>query len=139
MGVKIGDTVTLHYVGKFEDGEIFDSSFGGEPLEFVVGSNEVIPGFEEGVIGMEVGEKRTINIPVDKAYGPVKEELIFPVKKSNLPEEIEVGGYLEVQQPDGNGFIVKIADIKGDTVYLDANHPFAGKNLIFEVEVVSIK
>ncbi|MBO8160858.1 MAG: peptidylprolyl isomerase [Thermosipho sp. (in: Bacteria)] len=139
MGVKKGDTIKVHYVGKFENGEVFDSSIGKEPLEFVVGNNQVIPGFEEGVIGMEIGEKKTINVPFEKAYGPIREELIFPVDKSRLPEGISIGEYLEVHQPDGNNFVVRVSDIKEETVFLDANHPLAGKNLIFEVELISIE
>jgi FKBP-type peptidyl-prolyl cis-trans isomerase 2 len=139
MGVKNGDTVKVHYVGKYESGEVFDSSLEKEPLEFTVGNQQVIPGFEEGIIGMEVGEKKTINVPFDKAYGPFREELVFPVEKSKLPEDISEGQYLEVHQPDGNNFVVRVSEIKDDTAYLDANHPLAGKNLVFEVELVSIE
>ncbi|MDK2886215.1 MAG: hypothetical protein PWP54_773 [Thermosipho sp. (in: thermotogales)] len=139
MGVKIGDKVKVHYVGKYENGEVFDSSLDKEPLEFVVGNNQVIPGFEEGIMGMEIGEKKTINVPSDKAYGPFREELVFPIEKSKLPEGITEGEFLEVHQPDGNNFIVKVSEIKDDTAYLDANHPLAGKNLIFEIELVSIE
>jgi FKBP-type peptidyl-prolyl cis-trans isomerase 2 len=139
MGVKYGDTVKVHYVGKYESGEVFDSSLEKEPLEFTVGNQQVIPGFEEGIIGMEVGEKKTINVPFDKAYGPFREELVFPVEKSKLPEDISEGQYLEVHQPDGNNFVVRVSEIKDDTAFLDANHPLAGKNLVFEVELVSIE
>jgi len=139
MGVKNGDTVKVHYVGKYENGEVFDSSLEKEPLEFTVGNKQVIPGFEEGIIGMEIGEKKTINVPFDKAYGPFREELVFPVEKSKLPEDISEGQYLEVHQPDGNNFVVRVSEIKDDTAYLDANHPLAGKNLVFEVEVISIE
>jgi FKBP-type peptidyl-prolyl cis-trans isomerase 2 len=139
MGVKNGDTVKVHYVGKYESGEVFDSSLEKEPLEFTVGNQQVIPGFEEGIIGMEVGEKKTINVPFDKAYGPFREELVFPVEKSKLPEDISEGQYLEVHQPDGNNFVVRVSEIKDDTAFLDANHPLAGKNLVFEVELVSIE
>jgi FKBP-type peptidyl-prolyl cis-trans isomerase 2 len=138
MGIKSGDKVKVHYVGKFEDGEVFDSSVGKEPLEFVVGMNQVIPGFEEGLMGMEVGEKKTINVPFEKAYGPYREDLVFPVEKSKLPEDVAVDHLLEVHQPDGSSFVVRVSDIKDDMAYLDANHPLAGKNLIFEVEIVSI-
>ncbi|MCD6105263.1 MAG: FKBP-type peptidyl-prolyl cis-trans isomerase [Thermosipho sp. (in: Bacteria)] len=139
MGVKNGDTVKVHYVGKYESGEVFDSSLEKEPLEFTVGNKQVIPGFEEGIIGMEIGEKKTINVPFDKAYGPFREELVFPVEKSKLPEDISEGQYLEVHQPDGNNFVVRVSEIKDNTAYLDANHPLAGKNLVFEVEVISIE
>ena len=139
MGVKNGDIVKVHYVGKYENGEVFDSSLEKEPLEFTVGNKQVIPGFEEGIIGMEIGEKKTINVPFDKAYGPFREELVFPVEKSKLPEDIFEGQYLEVHQPDGNNFVVRVSEIKDDTAYLDANHPLAGKNLVFEVEVISIE
>ncbi|WP_126993849.1 FKBP-type peptidyl-prolyl cis-trans isomerase [Thermosipho globiformans] len=138
MGIKSGDKVKVHYVGKFEDGEVFDSSVGKEPLEFVVGMNQVIPGFEEGLMGMEVGEKKTINVPFEKAYGPYREDLVFPVEKSKLPEDVAVDHLLEVHQPDGSSFVVRVSDIKDDMAYLDANHPLAGKNLVFEVEIVSI-
>jgi len=139
MGVKNGDTVKVHYVGKYESGEVFDSSLEKEPLEFTVGNKQVIPGFEEGIIGMEIGEKKTINVPFDKAYGPFREELVFPVEKSKLPEDISEGQYLEVHQPDGNNFVVRVSEIKDNTAYLDANHPLAGENLVFEVEVISIE
>ncbi|ABR29970.1 peptidylprolyl isomerase [Thermosipho melanesiensis] len=138
MGIKKGDKVLVHYVGKFENGEIFDSSEGKEPLEFVVGEGQIILGFEEQILGMEVGEKKTINVPYDKAYGEYREDLIFPVDKTQLPENVEVGQLFEVHQPDGGAFIVKVSEILEDKVMLDANHPLAGKNLIFDVEIVSI-
>lgn len=139
MGIQNGSKVTVHYIGKFEGGEVFDSSVGRDPLQFVIGQNQVIPGFEEGLMGMEVGEKKTINVPYEKAYGPYREDLVFPVEKAKLPEDIAVDQLLEVHQPDGNSFIVKVKEIKDDTVFLDANHPLAGKNLVFEVEVVSVE
>ncbi|MBT1248606.1 MULTISPECIES: peptidylprolyl isomerase [unclassified Thermosipho (in: thermotogales)] len=138
MGIKKGDKVLVHYVGRFEDGEIFDSSEGKEPLQFVVGERQVIPGFEEQIIGMEVGEKKTINVPYDKAYGEYREDLVFPVEKEKLPEDVQVGQFFEVHQPDGGTFVVRVSEVNEDKIMLDANHPLAGKNLIFDVEIVSI-
>jgi peptidylprolyl isomerase len=138
--VENGDTVKLNYVGKLEDGTVFDSSATGEPIEFTVGSAMIIPGLEKGIMGMAVGETKTITIPAEEAYGPPRPELVMKVPKDKLPQdvELEVGGQLESHQPDGRIIYATITEIAGDTVTLDANHPLAGKTLIFDVEVADI-
>lgn len=138
--VKKDDTVKVHYTGKLKNGEVFDSSLNREPLEFKVGSGMMIPGFEKGVLDMELNEKKTIEIPSEEAYGAVKDELFQEVPKSQLPEEIkpEVGMGLAAQMPDGKQQQLRIAEVKEDSIVVDANHPLAGKDLNFEVEVVEI-
>lgn len=139
--VKKGDTARVHYTGRLEDGQVFDTSEGGEPLEFEVGSGEVIQGFDEGVRGMHVGEKKTIEIEVDNAYGQRSEALVQAVPRGdlNLETEPQVGMNLVLQLPDGNQIPVAITDVTQDFVTLDANHPLAGQNLIFDVELVETK
>lgn len=138
--VKSGDKVKVHYHGKLTNGETFDSSAGREPLEFKVGSGMVIKGFDEGVLGMNIGEKKTINIPCDDAYGPANPEMIVTVGKDKFPEgmEIEVGMPLMMSNQEGQQFQVTVAEIQEENVLLDANHPLAGKDLIFDLELVEI-
>lgn len=138
--VKSGDKVKVHYHGKLTNGETFDSSKGREPLEFEVGGGMVIKGFDEGVTGMTVGEKKTINIPFDEAYGPSNPDMIIDMPKDRFPKdmEIEVGMPLSMSDGKGQQFQVVIAEIKDDSVILDANHPLAGKDLIFDLELVEI-
>lgn len=138
MGIKRGDKVKVHYTGKFEDGQIFDSSLNRQPLEFVIGAGQVIQGFEEQLIGMEIGEKKSFVIPFEKAYGPIREDLKFSVQRNMLPEDVSIGDLLEVHQPDGNVFVVRVDEISDTVATLDANHPLAGKNLVFEVEIIAI-
>ncbi|ACR80431.1 MULTISPECIES: FKBP-type peptidyl-prolyl cis-trans isomerase [Kosmotoga] len=137
---KKGDTVKVHYTGRFEDGEIFDSSTGKEPLEFTIGKGEVIPGFEEAIIGMNTGESKTVKIPPEKAYGPRYDELVLTVERSRFPDDMEpqLGQQLQLRQPDGRTFIVTITDINETAVTLDANHPLAGKDLVFEINLIEI-
>ncbi len=139
---KSGDTVQVHYTGRLDDGTVFDSSKGREPLEFQVGSGMVIPGFDNGVAGMNVGEKKTIQIPADDAYGPVQDEMIIKIPRADIPADIplEVGTQLNMHQ-DGVGQVipVTVTDVTADTVILDANHVLAGKDLVFEVELVGVK
>ena len=138
--VKDGDTVKIHYTGKLEDGTVFDSSDGRDPLELKVGAGQVIPGFEKGVLGMEPGGSKTITIPADDAYGQRRDDLTVSVKKTEFPENIspEVGQQLQLKQPDGNMINVVVTDIAEEQVTLDANHPLAGKTLIFDVELVEV-
>jgi FKBP-type peptidyl-prolyl cis-trans isomerase 2 len=138
--VKDGDTVKVHYTGKLEDGTVFDSSDGRDPLELKVGAGNVIPGFEKGVMGMEVGGSKTITIPADDAYGERRDDLTVSVKRTEFPENItpEVGQQLQLKQPDGNMVNVMVTDVQEEQVTLDANHPLAGKTLIFDVEVVEV-
>lgn len=138
MGIKVGDKVKLHYTGMFEDGQIFDTSLNREPLEFVVGAGQIIPGFEEEILGMEIGDKKRFTVPFEKAYGPVREDLKFSVERGRLPEDVSVGDLLEVHQPDGNFFVVRVEELNDAVAILDANHPLAGKNLIFEIEILEI-
>lgn len=138
--VKDGDTVKVHYTGKLENGDVFDSSREQEPFEFTVGNKAVIPGFEKGVLGMEVGDTKTIEIPPEEAYGEKQDELVVEVKKSEFPEDITptVGQRLQIKQGDGNPIVVTITDLTEESITLDANHPLAGYTLFFDVEVVDI-
>jgi peptidylprolyl isomerase len=138
--VKVGDIVSLHYKGTLNDGTIFDSSEGREPLEFEVGSGMVIKGFDDGVMGMGIGEKKDIHIGVEEAYGPSNEEMIFKFDKAGIPNDVplEIGGTLNMH--DGQQAIpVVIREIADDHVLMDANHPLAGQELNFALELVSIK
>jgi peptidylprolyl isomerase len=136
---KSGDTVRVHYTGRLADGSVFDSSEGREPLEFVLGAQQVIPGFEEAVDGLSPGEERTVAIPADRAYGPRREEMVLTVGRDQFPDEIrpEVGQQLQMSQ-DGQVAIVTITGVSDAEVTLDANHPLAGKDLTFDVQLVDI-
>jgi peptidylprolyl isomerase len=138
--VKKGDTVKIHYHGKLTDGTTFDSSEGREPLEFEVGGGMVIPGFDAGVTGMSVGEKKTINIPAEEAYGDKQEEMIMEFPKDRFPDDMvpQVGMQLNMSNGQGQNFPVVIVDVKEDVVILDANHPLAGEELVFDLELVEI-
>jgi FKBP-type peptidyl-prolyl cis-trans isomerase 2 len=138
--VKNGDKVKVHYHGKLTNGETFDSSEGRQPLEFEVGSGMVIKGFDDGVMGMKVGEKKTINIPAENAYGPKNEEMMIEYPKAQFPQDmqIEVGMPLVMSSASGQQFQVTIAEIKDDVVILDGNHHLAGEELIFDLELVEI-
>jgi len=135
-----GDKVKVHYHGTLRTGETFDSSQGREPLEFTVGSGQVIKGFDEGVKGMSVGEKRTVEIPVEDAYGATNQDLIIEFPKTQFPADMnpEVGQQLMMSNGSGQSFPVTIREIKEDSVLLDANHPLAGQELIFNIELVEI-
>lgn len=137
---KKGDTVKIHYHGRLTDGSTFDSSAGREPLEFELGSGMVIPGFDVGVTGMAIGEKKTINIPAAEAYGEKNEEMILEFPKAQFPADMtpEVGMQLNMSNAQGQSFPVVIVEVKEEVVMLDANHPLAGKELIFDLELVEI-
>lgn len=137
---KNGDTVKIHYTGKLQDGSVFDSSNGREPLQFNIGSGQVIPGFEEAVTGMKVGEKKTAEIPSDKAYGKSDPSLVMVVDKKHVPPEIkpEVGLRLEVGSPSGELLVVTVIEVTDENITLDANPPLAGEDLTFEIELVEI-
>ena len=141
MKVEQNKNVSVHYTGKLKDGSIFDSSVDREPLNFTVGEGKLIPGFEQGIVGMGVNEKKFIEIPFNEAYGEVKKELIQEVSKSNLPPELtpEVGMQLQSNAEDGSTILVTIVKVEGDNIIVDANHPLAGKDLLFDIEVVDIK
>jgi peptidylprolyl isomerase len=138
--VKNGDTVKVHYHGKLTTGETFDSSDGKDPLEFKVGDGDVIKGFEEGVMGMQIGDKKTIQIPAEDAYGVKNEEMMIEFPKDRFPSDMnpEVGMPLTMSNGAGQNFRVTITEIKDDSVILDANHPLAGEELIFDIELVEI-
>ena len=137
---KEGDTVKVHYTGKLKDERIFDSSQDAEPLELTVGSGQVIPGFEKAVIGMSVGDSKTVEIAADEAYGPYRDELVVEVDRERIPEDlaVEVGQPLVLRQAEGPPIRVMVTDISEQSVTLDANHPLAGEDLTFEVELVEI-
>ena len=135
---KNGDSVRVHYTGKLEDGTEFDSSREKDPIEFEVGSGGLIPGFEKGVVGMQVGDKKTITLQPEEAYGERNHGLVIEIDKENFPPDItpEVGMPLQVKQSDDNIINVMITDITEGTVTIDANHPLAGKPLVFDIELV---
>ena len=141
MTAKNGDKVKIEYTGTLEDGTIFDSSADhGNPLEFEVGSGQVIKGFDDALIDMKVGEKKTVNIPVDQAYGQRSDNMMMEYPKSDFPADMQPQVGLELHMSDnaGNVFPVVIAEVQDEVVILDANHPLAGQDLIFEIELVSI-
>jgi peptidylprolyl isomerase len=140
MQVKTGDVVRVHYTGTLVDGSQFDSSVGRNPLEFTVGAGQMIAGFDAGVLGMVVGEKKTLQIDPDHGYGQSNPEAIIEFPRTNVPEgmEIEVGMQLNLQNEYGQPVPVVIMEITEEFVIMDANHSLAGKDLIFEVELVEI-
>jgi len=140
MQVKTGDVVRVHYTGTLVDGSQFDSSVGRNPLEFTVGAGQMIAGFDAGVLGMAVGEKKTLQIDPDHGYGQSNPEAIIEFPRTNVPEgmEIEIGMQLNLQNEYGQPVPVVIMEITEDVVIMDANHSLAGKDLIFEVELVEI-
>lgn len=137
---KSGDTVKVHYIGKLDDGTVFDSSENREPLEFTLGSGSIIPGFERAVLGMSLGESKTEIIPTDDAYGPHLDEMVVVVDRQQMPPEIEpqIGQQLQLQQQDGQVLPVIITDVSDGSVTLDANHPLAGEALTFDIQLVEI-
>jgi peptidylprolyl isomerase len=138
--VKDGDTVKVHYTGSLEDGSVFDSSEDKDPLEFTLGTGQLIPGFEKAVEGMTEGDKTKVTIPADEAYGQVREDLVISVPKNNLPDDVtpQVGMQLQLNQPDGQAVPVRITEVQDEEVTLDANHPLAGEDLVFDIELVRI-
>lgn len=138
--IENGQKVKIHYTGTLDDGEQFDSSAGRDPLEFEMGAGMVIPGFEKGVADMEVGEKKTINIPAVEAYGEKREDMVMVFEHSQLPPELEpeVGMMLQMQGPQGQPVPVTITAVEEEAVTIDANHQLAGKALNFELELVSV-
>ena len=137
---KAGDTLQLHYTGTLEDGTVFDSSEGCEPLSFELGSGQIIPGLDAGVTGMEVGEKRTVRVEPGEAYGEHQADRVQAVERASVPDHIptEPGTQLQVQTPDGQAMPVTVLEADEEKVVLDANHPLAGKTLTFDVELVEI-
>ncbi len=137
---KYGDTVKVHYTGRLDDGTVFDASVEGDPLQFTIGSGQIIPGFEQAVVGMNPGESKTVKIPAEEAYGQRRDDLILEIDKNQLPEGLkpEIGMQLQSRQPDGSIIVLTIADIRESHITLDANHPLAGKDLTFDIQLIEI-
>ena len=137
---KKGDKVKVHYNGRLSNGETFDTSAGREPLEFEVGSGMVIKGFDDGITGMGVGEKKTINIPVEEAYGPRSEDMLIEFPKDRFPADMQIEEGMQLMMSNGAGqnIPVVITELKENSVMLDANHPLAGEELIFDIELMEI-
>jgi peptidylprolyl isomerase len=135
-----GTTVSIHYTGTLSDGTTFDSSEGRDPLTFKMGEGEIIPGLESALSGMEVGDKKQVTIASEEAYGPHRPEAIQQVPRESVPDHIplDLGTQLQVQTPDGRALPVTVTEVTEEQVTLDANHPLAGKDLIFDVELVSV-
>ncbi|EEE36746.1 peptidyl-prolyl cis-trans isomerase, fkbp-type [Rhodobacteraceae bacterium KLH11] len=138
--IKQGDTVRIHYTGTLLDGEVFDSSEGRDPLEFAVGSGQIIPGLDVALPGMEIGEKKRVEIACTEAYGPINPGMRQQIPREGIPDDIplEPGTQLQMQTPDGQALPVTVVEVDEATVTLDANHPLAGQDLIFDIEIVSI-
>ena len=139
QAAKAGDTVRVHYKGTLDDGSVFDSSEGRDPLEFTIGSGQVIPGFDTAVTGMNVGDARTVTIPAAEAYGSRRDDLVLVVDRQNLPDDMnpDIGDQLQLSQ-EGHAFVVTVTDVTEQNITLDANHPLAGEDLTFELELVHI-
>jgi len=137
---KRGNAVKVHYVGMFEDGTVFDTSREREPLPFTIGQGEVIPGFEEAVLGMNPGESKKVVIPAENAYGLRHEEMVLVVDRQHLPEGInpQVGQQYQIPQSDGQSIVVTVTDTSESSVTLDGNHPLAGRELTFEIELLEV-
>ena len=139
--VQSGDNVKVHYTGKFDNGEVFDSSEGGDPLAFTVGAGQVIPGFDQALLGMQIGETKNVVIPAGEAYGEREEGLVQTIRRDQFrlgDVEPAVGMALEMRTPDGQGIPMVITDVTETSVTLDANHPLAGETLHFDLQLVEI-
>jgi peptidylprolyl isomerase len=137
---KQGDTVNVHYTGKLNDGKVFDTSRNRHPLQFTIGKGQVIAGFEQAIDGMNTGESKTVTIPMDKAYGPHRKEMIITMERSKLPADLDpkVGQRLELTQMDDQNILVTVLAITDTMLTLDANHPLSGKDLTFDIELIGI-
>lgn len=137
---KKGDKVKVHYTGKLNDGSEFDSSKGREPLEFEIGTQQVISGFENAVVGLKVGDSVTVEVPHTEAYGPKLDEMVLKIEKEKLPQDFspEVGQKYQLPQDNGQNVVVTVTEVTDDNIELDANHPLAGKDLTFDIELVEI-
>ena len=135
-----GDTVRIHYSGKLTDGTLFDSSEGGDPLQFQIGENTIIPKLEASVVGMSIGDKAIIEIAATEAYGPRMDEAVQSVERSMMPDEVDltIGGQLQATAPDGKQLILTVLEVNEETVKLDGNHPLADQDLVFDIELVEI-
>ena len=137
---KEGDEVQVHYTGKLEDGTVFDTSEDGEPLSFTIGENRVIPGFEEAVTGMEPGDSKTTEVEPEQAYGEHREDMVMEMERDQIPDDVdpEVGQQLQLRLENGQTVPVLITALGEDTVTIDANHPLAGRKLMFEIELIDV-
>ena len=137
---KKGNKVRVHYTGRLDDGTQFDSSAGSDPLEFELGAGQVIPGFENAVTGMRPGDKETVTIPADEAYGPHRVEMVLKAPRREIPAELnpEVGQQFQLQHPSGQAIPVVVTEVTEETVTLDGNHPLAGQDLTFDLELVKV-
>jgi peptidylprolyl isomerase len=137
---KNGDTVKVHYTGKLDDGTVFDTSANREPLQFTIGEGQLIQDFEQAVVGMNPGDSKTVQIPSDNAYGPHHEEMIMVVERNQFPDDLEpkVDQMLQVRQQDGQTYTVRVTDVSESKVTLDANHPLAGQDLTFDIQLSEI-
>jgi len=138
---KAGDTVKVHYKGTLEDGTVFDQSEEGGPLEFTIGEGQIIPGFEEAVLGMNPGQSLEVTVPPEKAYGQHREDLVAAIDRAELPDDLnpELGQMLRVQTGGGQSMVVRIAELDDETITLDGNHPLAGEDLTFQIELLEIQ
>lgn len=134
---KIGDTVQVDYTLKLQDGNVVDTSEGREPLEFTLGKRQVIPGFEQAVLGMKIGESKTVTIPANEAYGPYRSDMTIIISREDLPADInpEIGQKMGLTHEDGRQIIATIINVSDNDITVDTNHPLAGKDLIFEIEM----
>jgi peptidylprolyl isomerase len=137
---KKGDNVKVHYTGRLEDGTVFDTSAERGPYEFTIGQSKIVPGFAEAVIGMKPGQSKTVEIPAKKAYGLRRKDMIAVIERSKLPAQLnpEVGQRLRIDQADGQKIPATVTEVSDSTVTLDANHPLAGKDLVFDIELLEI-
>ena len=138
---KDGDIVRVHYTGRFENGEVFDSSHHrGQPLEFTIGRKQVIPGFERGVTGMSPNDVKTVEIPAEEAYGPYRQEMVLTIEKEHIPQDAqpEPGQHIMLDLPDGRMVPATVVEVSDSGVTVDCNHPLAGKDLTFDIELVEI-
>ena len=137
---KTGDTVKVHYTGKLNDGTVFDTSADSEPLEFTIGEKQLIPDFEQAVAGMEPGESKSIQIDSENAYGPHHEEMVMVIERKDMPEGLnpQVNQRLQIQQQNGQSFVVTVTAVSEESVTMDGNHPLAGKDLNFDIQLTEI-
>ncbi|MAT35340.1 MAG: peptidylprolyl isomerase [Ponticaulis sp.] len=138
--VKSGDTVSIHYTGTLKDGTQFDSSAGRDPLQFTVGSGQIIPGLDKAIPGMTVGEKKSVEVPADEAYGQPDPRAMQTVPRQDIPDDIplDIGNQLQVSTPEGQTLVVTVAQVSDEAVVLDANHRLAGQDLKFDIELVDV-
>jgi len=137
---KSGDTVRVHYTGKLDDGTVFDTSLSREPLELTIGNHDLIPAFEQAIVGMEPGESKSINVSPDEAFGPYREDMVVDLDRTRFPEDmdLQVGRRLEMTENGSRTITVTITDVSETTVTVDANHPLAGEELTFDIQLVEI-